>query len=66
VDNDSRTVELPSALCQSIEQRFGSRFGSLEQLLIFVLNELVRDDAAGMDRSEQQIVEQRLKDLGYI
>jgi hypothetical protein len=27
---------------------------------------LLRDDAAQMDQSEQRIIEQRLKDLGYI
>ncbi len=49
-----------------MEQKFGERFGSLDQCLIFVMQELTRDDAAQMDQAEQKIIEQRLKDLGYI
>lgn len=61
-----REVRLPSELCRVAEQRYGAQFGSLEQFLEFVLQKLVRDDAAQMDQSEQQVIEQRLKDLGYI
>jgi hypothetical protein len=61
-----REVRLPADLCQAAEQRYGSRFGSLEEILAFVLQEITRDEAAQMDRAEQQIIEQRLKDLGYI
>ena len=38
----------------------------LEELLVFVLRELLRDQAKEMDQAEQRIIEQRLKDLGYI
>ncbi len=61
-----RDVRLPSELCRAAEERFGARFGSLEELLTFVLQELVRDDAAQMDEGEQRIIEERLRDLGYI
>ena len=61
-----RQISLPSELCQAAEQRFGARFGGLEQFLTFVLQELLRDDAAKMDRAEQRIIEERLRDLGYI
>ena len=61
-----REVRLPAELCQNAEQRFGARFGSLEQFLVFVLQELLRDDAAQMDQAEQRIIEERLRDLGYI
>jgi hypothetical protein len=30
-----------------------------------VMQELVRDDAAQSDLAEQQIIEERLRDLGY-
>ena len=64
--SDLRQVGLPAALCERIEQRFGAHRGSLEQFLTFVMQELLRDDAAQMDESERRIIEQRLKDLGYI
>ena len=66
MSENMRDVRLPSELCQAVEQRYGARFGSLEQFLTFVLRELLRDDAAQMDRAEQRIIEQRLRDLGYI
>jgi hypothetical protein len=62
----ARDVRLPSELCRAAEQKFGERFGSLEQFLTFVLQELVRDEATAMDEAEARIIEERLKDLGYI
>jgi len=61
-----REVRLPAELCGSVEQRYGAQFGSLEQFLEFLLQKLVLDDVAQMDQSEQLIIEERLKDLGYI
>jgi hypothetical protein len=61
-----RDVRLPAELCQKAEQRFGTRFGGLEPLLIFVLQELLRDEAAQMDQAEKSAIEKRLRDLGYI
>jgi hypothetical protein len=61
-----RTVNLPVELCSQAEKKFGQRFGTLEQLLEYVLLELVRDDAFRADENEQRIIEQRLKDLGYL
>jgi hypothetical protein len=64
--NGMRQVQLPAELCQTLEHRFGGQFGSLDQLLMFVLEELVREDVAKMDRSEERMIEQRLRDLGYM
>lgn len=61
-----RDVHLPADLCTAAEKRFGDRFGSLEELLVFVLRDLTRDDAAGADEAEQRLVEQRLRELGYL
>jgi len=61
-----RQISLPEELCAAAEQQFGSRFESLETFLEFALRELVRDDAEALDKSEQAVLEQRLRDLGYI
>jgi hypothetical protein len=59
-------VRLPEDLCAAAEQKFGQRFSSLEELLIFVLQDLLRDEASRLDQAEQSIVEERLRELGYI
>ena len=64
--SDLRELRLPAELCTDAERRFAERFGNLEQLLTFLLRELLRDEAAQMDQAEQRVVEQRLRDLGYI
>ena len=57
-----RQVSLPEDLCTAAEQRFGN----LETFLTFVLGEVLRDDAAALDQNEQRLVEERLRELGYI
>ena len=64
--SDIREVRLPADLCQLVEQRYQARFGTLEQFLTHVLQELAGDDAMRADQAEQKIIEGRLKDLGYI
>jgi hypothetical protein len=59
-------VELPADLCHAAEQRFRSAFGNIEQLLEAVLTELLRDEAAQLHESETKLVDQRLRDLGYL
>jgi hypothetical protein len=44
--SELRSLQLPSTLCERAEQRFGARFGSVAQLLTFVLQEILRDDVA--------------------
>jgi hypothetical protein len=61
-----RTVQLPSELCTAIEKKYGSTFGSLEELLIFVLKDLANEEANNADQAERQMVEDRLRDLGYL
>ncbi len=61
-----REVRLDGELCRVAEERFRSRFASVEELLTFVLQELLRDDAAKMNRDELRMIEERLKGLGYI
>ena len=62
----TRTVTLPAELCSAVEQKFGRHFGSLDDFVANALTQLLRDDALVMDAREQQIIEERLKGLGYI
>jgi DNA polymerase III psi subunit len=57
-----RTVSLPADLCMAAEKEFGS----LEPLLERVLRNLLSDEAAQADEGEQRVIEQRLRDLGYL
>jgi hypothetical protein len=61
-----RNVCLPEELCRAAEERFGHRYSTVDELLVSVLQELARDDAAKMDERELQIIEQRLRGLGYV
>jgi hypothetical protein len=61
-----REVRLPADLCESAQARFGKQFSTVEDLLVFVLKELVRDDAHKMDENEKRMIEERLRGLGYL
>ncbi|MGA9355810.1 MAG: hypothetical protein WBV46_19135 [Terriglobales bacterium] len=61
-----RQISLPEELCAAAERRFEQQFGNLEALLELVLRELIQDNAEALDRTEQALLEQRLRDLGYI
>ena len=61
-----RDVRLPADLCAALEEKFGHQLGSLEELLAIVLRELLRDDASKADQQEQRLVEERLRELGYL
>lgn len=63
---DFRNVSLPEDLCAAAEQKFGKSFGDVQEFLIFLLRELVNEQAASMDEAEQRLVEQRLRELGYL
>ena len=63
---DMRNVRLPVDLCAAAEKKFGHTFGSVEELLTFVLQDLSRDDASQLDQAEQRLVEERLRELGYL
>lgn len=62
----SRQLQLPEDLCAAAEQKFAARFHSVEELLEFVLRDLLQDTAAAADENERRIVEERLRELGYI
>lgn len=64
--SESRQIRLPGDLCLAAEKRFSNRFGSVEELVIFLLQELVHADTVSLDRADRAVVEERLRDLGYI
>lgn len=67
-----RQMSLPEDLCVAVEQKFVEQksakqeFGNLETFLAFVMGQLIQDDSAALDRDEQRIIEERLRELGYI
>lgn len=64
--SEMRTIQLPADLCADAEKKFGQVFGSVEELLHFVLRDLLRDEAHAADEAEQRLVEERLRELGYL
>lgn len=61
-----RTVNLPEDLCVAAEKFLTGRFDNLEALLSFLLKEIANDDTSRFDEADEQIIEQRLRDLGYL
>ena len=61
-----QNVQLPVELCEKAKQKFAGRFEDLSHLLVLVLQQLMNEDAVQKDEEEQRIIEQRLKDLGYV
>jgi hypothetical protein len=61
-----RTIRVPEDLCAKAEKLLPSRFTDLEALITYLLEEVVRDDASKIDQEEEQFLQQRLKDLGYL
>ena len=61
-----RIVRLPKELCTEAETWLNGRFESLEALIIFALKEVIKEEGAELDQQEEELVQQRLRDLGYI
>ena len=64
--NQNRQLSLSEELCASVERKFAAQFPGVESLLEFVLKELLADDAERLDFEEKAMLEQRLRDLGYL
>lgn len=63
---EMRDVQLPADLCAGVEKKFGHVFNNLEELLVFVLRDLSREEGSSADHAEERLVEQRLRELGYL
>jgi len=64
--SEMREFKLPADLCAAAEKKFGAKFAKLEDLLEFLLRDLLRDEAVQADQEEQRLIEERLRDLGYL
>jgi len=64
--SQARSVQLSEDLCAAAEKKFAGKFASLEELLTFTLRQLLSDRAEQADADEQRMLEQRLRDLGYL
>jgi len=63
---EMKSVQLPADVCTAAERKFRHAFGSLEELLEFVLRDLSSADLGSRDQAEQRLVEERLRQLGYL
>ena len=63
---EMREVRLPADLCSAAEKKFSQSFANLEELLTFILRDLSLDQASQLDQAEQRLVEERLRELGYL
>jgi hypothetical protein len=61
-----RQITLPEDLCSLAEREFASHFEGVESLLEFVLKEITQKNAANLDQAELAILEDRLRNLGYM
>ena len=62
-----REVRLPAHLCEAAEHLIkGTRFKTVEELLSFVLQELTSRNSAQSEAQERKVIEERLRDLGYL
>ena len=65
--NSARELRLPEHLCEAAEQLIkGTRFKSVEEFLSFVLQELISRNSAQSEAEERKVIEERLRDLGYL
>ena len=65
--NSERELRLPTHLCEAAEQLItGTEFKSVEELLAFVLRELTSGGSAQSEAQERKVIEERLRDLGYL
>ena len=65
--NSSRELRLPAQLCEAAERLIkGTEFSTVEEFLTFILQELTSGRGAQSDEQERKVIEDRLRDLGYL
>ncbi|MBE9573142.1 MAG: CopG family transcriptional regulator [Proteobacteria bacterium] len=66
---EKKTVFLPAELYSKVEERVkATNFGSVDEYVEFVLEEVVKEDEGekAFSEEEEKEVKKRLKDLGYL
>lgn len=66
---DRKAVFMPAELYSKIEERAkGAHFGSVDEYVKFVLEEVIKeeDGESAFSEEEEREVKKRLKDLGYL
>ena len=67
---NKKTISIPETLYQKIEEQIkGTEFSSVEEYVIFVLEEILKeedDSEAALTPEEEELVKERLKGLGYL
>lgn len=66
LSDNFRSIRLPEELCAQAERWQQGRFDTLEALITFALEEIVKDDSSRLDQQDEEMVQQRLRDLGYL
>ena len=65
--DERRIIQIPNSLCKAVEDQFvGRDFADLDSLITFILQELTQSSDQKLDEAEEQIIEERLRDLGYL
>ena len=69
-EKKTKAVSLPADLYDRIEERAGDTgFGSVEEYVTFVLEEVLKDEgdeAPAFSKEEEEEVKKRLRALGYL
>ncbi len=69
-EQESRGVLLPAELYRRIEERAkATSFSSVDEYVIFVLDEVLKEDGEeerAFSQEEEEEVKKRLRDLGYL
>ncbi len=70
-EQESRAVLLPAELHSRIEERVkATGFGSVDEYVVFVLEEVLKEEGesekTAFSKEEEQEVKKRLKALGYL
>ena len=61
-----RTLQMPEDICAKAETWMSGRFATIEAFVEFLLREVMREDDSKLNEEEERMVQERLRDLGYI